>query len=41
MAHDFTYCVQCYLAGTKPFSFCEPCWVKHGSPQGMGKIDNS
>jgi len=19
----------------KPFSFCEECWIKHGSPEGV------
>jgi hypothetical protein len=35
MPHDFSYCAQCYLNPTKPFSFCESCWIKHGSPKGM------
>jgi len=35
MSHNFTYCAKCYINGEKPFSFCEPCWIKHGSPKGM------
>jgi hypothetical protein len=39
--HNFIYCGICYAWGDKPFGFCELCWIAHGRPQAMGKLDNA
>ena len=39
--HNFMYCGVCYFEGKMPFSFCELCWIAHGRPQEMGKLDNA
>ena len=39
--HNFMYCGICYSKGQMPFGFCGLCWIAHGRPQAMGKLDNA
>ena len=39
--HNFMYCGICYAWGDKQFGFCDLCWIAHGRPQAVGKVDNA